>query len=57
MKKIIFASLTALLLIITSLNAVIPNTVSVFSDQPVQAGLDSYPFVIAADTTNDTTTA
>lgn len=57
MKKIIFASLTALLLIITSLNVVIPNTVSVFSDQPVQAGLDSYPFVIAADTTNDTTTA
>lgn len=57
MKKIIFVSLTALLLTITSLNAVIPNTVSVFSDQEVQAGLDSYPFIYAADTTNDTTTA
>ena len=57
MKKVLFAVFSILVIAIVSMNAIIPNTISVFSDQDAKDSLIEYPFVTTGDITNTTATA
>lgn len=57
MKKVLFAVFSMLVIVIVSMNAIIPDTISVFADQDTKDSLNDYPFIQAGDITNTTATA
>ena len=57
MKKVLFAVFSLLVIVIVSMNAVIPDSISVFADQDAKYSLKDYPFIKAGDITNTNATA
>ena len=57
MKKLYFTALSFLIIIIASLNFLIPDNVSIFNDQTVEEGFNSYPYINISAQSNKTITA